>query len=552
MKNMRLDRIIFRSRATKMAPFILLMLSWNGAHASVPATPFVKDKTVLTPPSSADASNRIVVRGFLLTGNSLITAEKLQPLLAGYLNQSCDLNMLREAANKVTVEYQRQGYSLAKAYILQQNIVDGMVRVTIVEGRIGKIIVEGNTNYSTNFISRYLTSGKDKSAVTTDILQHGLLLLNSSFTDLKVTANFVPGQEPGTTDVHVKADDGIPLHARLSTNNLGSEFVSRYRFGGQVEVTNALTPGSFLTVGGFVGDQIKSMHILNGGYSFPFNSVGTIIGINVLDGNFEVGKDFAALGIHNDQLSGDVFIKHPFILDRNSSLSGKAGFRASGARYYDAFQESNNEQHKKDNIRALYVEAEGDMVAFGGRSLVSATLTKGMGGLFGGTTSGDVLTSRENASNEFTRVNLDVARLQPVSDTFSTLLRLSGQWSSTNLLAGEEWLIGGINSVHGYAAGEASGDQGYTASLALRANPLVNKEVLQLSLFMDYGSANKKNPKLGSKTTTELTGVGAGISSHFNTVSPTDIRVDIGWPLNPSTNFLKETPVLYFDASIRF
>ncbi len=552
MKNMRLARISFRSRASKMASFFLLMLSWNGAYASVPATPFDKDKTVLDQPSSADASNRIVVKGFLLTGNTLITTEKLQPVLAGYLNQSCDLNMLREAAGRVTIEYQRQGYSLAKAYILQQNIVDGMVRVTVVEGKIGKIIVEGNKNYSSDFITRYLTSGKEQRGVTTDILQHGLLFLNSNFTDLKVSANFVPGKEPGTTDVHVKVDDSFPLHAILNTNNLGSRFVSRYRFGGQIEVTNVLTPGSLLTVGGFVGDQFKSMHIINGGYSLPLNSVGTIIGINANDGNFQVGKDFAELGIHNDQVSGDVFVKHPFIFDRKTTFFGKAGFRASNARYFNAFQEANNEPYNKDNIRALYVEAEGNMVAFGGRSLVSATLTQGMGGLFDGTKSGDVLTSRENASNEFTRVNLDFARLQPLSDTFSSLLRLSGQWSSTNLLAGEEWLIGGINSVHGYTAGEASGYQGYSASLALRANPLVNKEVLQLSVFMDYGRATKNNPRLGSKATTELTGVGAGVSSHFNSVSPTDIRVDIGWPLNPSTNFLKETPVLYFDASIRF
>ncbi len=549
---MRLDRLKVSRSFSRLALVTLLTLSWNGAEASVPATPFVKDKTVLSPPSSSDASNRVVVRGFLLTGNTLITAEKLQPVLAGYINRSCDLNMLREAANRVTIEYQRQGYSLAKAYILQQNIVDGMVRLTIVEGKIGKIIVEGNTNYSTDFISRYLTSGKDQSALTTDLLQHGLLLLNSSFTDLKVSANFVPGQEPGMTDVHVKVDDAFPLHATLSTNNLGSEFVSRYRFGGQLELTNPLISGSLLTVGGFVGDQIKSMHIINGGYSLPLNSIGTMIGINVFDGNFEVGKDFAELGIHNDEISGDVFIKHPFVLNRKSTFIGKAGFRASNARYYNAFQEYNNEPHKKDNIRALYVEAEGNMVALGGKSLVSATFTQGMGGLFDGTRSGDVLTSRENASNEFTRVNLDVARLQPLSDMFSTLVRLSGQWSSTNLLAGEEWLVGGINSVHGYASGEASGEQGYSASLALRANPLVKKEVLQLSVFMDYGCANKKNPLIGSKATTELTGVGAGVSSHLNTVAPTDLRIDIGWPLKPSTNFLKETPVLYFDASIRF
>ncbi len=543
------DRISFRKNVSKPAALSLFLVicSWNGANAADPVVSPLDHKAQQIHAASADVSSTVVVKGFNITGNTVLKGVEFQAALAGYINQRCDLNKLREAADTVTEAYRQRGNNLAKAYILPQNIVEGMVNITVVEGRIGNILIEGNRNYSSQFIRNYLTSGAEPEGLTIDRLERGLLLLNSRFTDLKVTANFAPGVAPGTTDIHVKAVDSSPIHATLTTNNLGSNYVSRYRFGGQLEWTNPIIPGSALTVGGFVGDKLSRMHVVNGGYLFPVNSVGTQIGITVLDGNFEVGKDFAVLGIHNEELSSDIFISHPFTVNRQSTFSCKAGFKASNAKYYLV-----DELSSYDKGRSLYTQLQYDTFSLGGRSIADLTLSQGLGGLWGGTESNDPLSSRKNATNTFTRLNLNMARLQPLSNQFSTLLRLSGQWSNKSLLAGEEWLVGGEDSVHGYSAGEESGDEGYSASFALRLSPLQNKESLRLSAYFDYGCAFKKSPQAGSHAKTELTGVGLGINSHLNTVAPTDFRLDVGWPINPSTNFFHEKPVVYFDTAIRF
>lgn len=531
----------------RLACVFLLVLSGTAALAVEPAAPSADKQIPLVNQPNTGVMKMLVVKGFVLTGNTLLPESELQALLAGYINQSCDLNRLREATGKVTEEYHRRGYPLARAYMLAQTIVDGMVTITVREGRIGKIIIEGNHHYSDNFIRSRLTSGEKEEAMTVERLERGLLLLNSSFTDLKVSANFAPGSEPGTADIKVKVEEGFPLHLTLTSNNSGSDFVSRYRFGGQLEWTNALIPGSSLTAGGFIGDKSENMHIINAGYSFPLNAHGTMLGLSALKGNFEVGKDFADLGIHNEEKSGDLFIRQPFILSRKATLSGRVGFRASDAKYYQL-----DEVSGRDNIRVVYAELQGDMISLGGKSIANLTLSQGLGGLLGGTKSGDILASRQNAGNDFMRANLSLARVQPVTSVFSTLLTFSGQLSSTNLLAGEQWLLGGINSVHGFTSGEASGDQGYSATLALRANPLANKEILQLSAFLDYGFAHKRNPLSGVKADTELTGAGIGIASRIRTVAPTTLRLDLGWPITPSANAQGESPVISFDTSIRF
>ena len=73
-----------------------------------------------------------------------------------------------------------------------------------------------------------------------------------------------------------------------------------------------------------------------------------------------------------------------------------------------------------------------------------------------------------------------------------------------------------------------------------------------MSAFIDHGYASKKYGLIGSRLNTELTGVGIGVYSHINAAAPIDVRIDVGWPLNPKGNFLGETPLFSFETSIRF
>jgi len=487
-----------------------------------------------------------MVNGFSYSGNNSIGADDLNAVLSPFIGQECDLRKLREAAGQVSEEYHRRGQPLAKAFIPPQKINGGIVSIMIVEGRIGQLIVEGNKNYSTLFILRHQLDGDESAAPTIEGLEKGLLHLNEDFTDLKVTANFTPGVLSGTTDIHARVDDSVPVHVTLSSNNYGSDYVSRYRYGVTAEWVNGFIPGSYMALGTLIGDNPSHMKVFSGSYEFPVNDAGAMVGLSVFDGNFDVGKEFADLGIHNEEISGDLYARQPLIRQRGAKLTGKLGFRAAEAKYYLM-----SEISSRDKTRVTYLQFQGDRVFAGGRGLASLTLAKGLGGMFGGTGKGNSFASRFNASNSFFKANLDLARYQPLGESFSALVRASGQWSPDNLLAGEEWLIGGVDSVHGYGLGEGAGDKGCNVSFSLRANPLSNRESLQLAAFIDYGYAYKRNIFAGSQHKAELTGVGVGVSSHLMTIAPTDFRFDIGFPLNPSSNYLKDKPVLYFQAAVR-
>jgi len=490
----------------------------------------------------------IVVKGFRFEGNESIPSADLQTILAKYIDQPCDLEKLQEAADLLTQEYARRGLNFAKAYLPAQDITGGIVKIVLVEGRLGEIQVEGNRNYSSEFIRRFLKRAADGSVLTSKNLERGLLILNSEFTDLNVSAELKQGKEPGTVGVRALVKDSFPVHLRLFANNYGSEFVSRYRFGAQAEWTNAIIPGALLSAGGVFGEKPDHLAYGTGGYLVPVNAIGTKVGVNFSYGKSEVGKEFAELGIWNKMLTSGVFVTHPLIKSRTGSLSGELGFRYSDVKYYllEDYLSS------RDKIRLVYAEMRGDHVAWRGKSFASFNITQGLGSLLGGTKSDDPYASRIGADNKFTRLTLMFARQQPLNDTFALLGSLSGQWSSDSLLASEEWQVGGIDSVRGYAPGEAAGDHGYKGSLEFSAAPLKTKEILRLSTFIDHGVAYRKRTLLGQSDSASLTGAGFGVSSHIDFYVPIDIRMDIGWPISPRNNSLNEDPVLYFSVIVRF
>lgn len=528
----------------QIIPFFLFTLFFRATVLdAVPVRPVLQRDAVSA--VQAEASSTVTVTSFRFSGNTILSGSELDALLAGYRMKSCTIDELRQAAAIVTKAYHDRGFLLARAFLPVQRIENGVVGISVLEGRVGSIVVEGNRNYSKAFIREYILAGGTEASLSVAQVERALLLLNSRFADLNVSANFQAGAVPGTTDLYVRVEDGFPVHGQLSLNNYGSEYVSRYRFGAEIGWSNALRQGSLLSIGGLVGDRIDRMRVFNAGYTMPLDTRGTMAAIQFMDGSFDVGKDFADLGIHNNETGIDLSLSRPLIRTRTGGLNAQIGFRGSNAHYYLL-----DEISSKDHTRAVYAGLQGDLVHNGGRSAASLTLTQGLGDLLDGTAQGDPLASRAGAGNDFLRLNASLLRLQPISPVFSALVRVTGQWSGDHLLAGEEWLIGGVNSVHGYAPGEESGDRGYAVNLALRASPLKNRELLQLSAFLDHGHAWKKNS--ASRSGASLTGAGVGFYSKFDIAVPAEFRFDIGWPLDPGENSLAESPVLYVETAIRF
>lgn len=119
------------------------------------------------------------------------------------------------------------------------------------------------------------------------------------------------------------------------------------------------------------------------------------------------------------------------------------------------------------------------------------------------------------ANGRFDKWNLNLLRMQSLSERLSAYFSLSGQKANKNLDSSEKFILGGANGVRAYPQGEASGDSGYVATAELRyaLNFSSLPGVLQPFMFVDAGGVTiNQSPFAASANTRHLAGGGIGLS----------------------------------------
>lgn len=506
---------------------------------------FLAVALLLVPGLLCAAEEDFLVKQITVTGNQAVKTEDLARIVQAYEGKRLTLTDLQKVAGLITEEYQKRGYVIAKAYVPEQEITDGIVRIGVLEGTIGEVRVEGSHKYySTQFIKKHFDPIMKEKALNQSTLERALLVLNE-YPRLNVQATLQAGKDPGTTDIVVKAENTIPIHLTVDYNNFGSKYTSRDRFGAQVDIGNVIKEGAVLSARGITGDTPSDMLLWRASYSIPLNTLGTRLAAYYAKGDYDVGEDLALLGMKGKSESFGISLSHPFIKKRLMSLTAEAGFD-----WKDTKQYLLHETTSHDKIRSLRGGATFEQTGVDGRTYASAFFTAGLGHTLGGMENNDPYASRQGADNNFARFNFDVIRLQKFTPSLFLIVKGSAQLSLNKLVSSEQFYIGGADSVRGYGPGEFYGDDGYTATAELRVAPLANKEKFQLAFFVDNGFVSLQSPPAGVRKTQSLTGGGGGI----RLVLPYEIniRADLGIPLDPNKSADGKTSMVYLQALKRF
>lgn len=496
------------------------------------------------------ATGNVIVKGITVTGSTVFSIEQLAAITSSYLGQAMDLADLQHIAASVTEAYRQQGYTLASAYLPEQEIKEGVVEIAVLEGRVGSLTITRNKYYSTEFIKRGFTQVLDERVIKNSSLERSLLLLNE-YPDLHVTATLEPGTETGTTNILAKAEDKRPLHASLDFNNYGFNTISRYRFGAGIEAGNVLFDGATLNLNGIIGNYPDQLLFVTGAYSVPIGAHGTKLVASGSGGKFNVGAELAALGIEGQIQTLDVSATHPFIKTRFQSLLAEFGFAAKDNRLTTLGTTSGD-----DHIRLLKLGFNYDRVDRRGRTFVSLYGFQGLGEALGGMQNNDPQATRQGADDRFTKATILAGRIESLGGDRLLILRGSGQVSTEPLVVIEQFLLGGPDSVRGYQLGERFVDEGFAVTAEVRV-PFFPSVVpsTQIATFIDYGAGLLKNPAPGEQKHSSLTGTGVAMYTTLPYYDST-LRIDLGFPLGPTpiggTLSGGRSPTVYLQAIARF
>jgi len=157
------------------------------------------------------------------------------------------LGMIEMVADTITQYYRERGFILAKAYIPQQKVREGIVNLTVLLGNLGEINVENNRRYSDRNIARLFDEDLDK-PVKASVIEEKLFFVND-LPGLRAQGFFEPGRQVGDSAMTINVTDERWFDANLRADNHGAETSGEYRLYGDFYWHNPSGRGDQLHLG---------------------------------------------------------------------------------------------------------------------------------------------------------------------------------------------------------------------------------------------------------------------------------------------------------------
>ena len=419
------------------------------------------------------------VERFVISGVTIFEPEDLVGLLVPYKGRDVSLGELNNIALKVQNFYRAKGYITTFVYVPVQHISNNTVEIRVVEGRIGKIEVEGARYFNKEFIRDKLQIREGDVILHKD-LNKKIVNLNQN-PDRTVEAVLVPGDMLETTDIVLKVKDRIPWHMFLEYNNFGSKYTGESRMEVGVSNNNLFGRDDSLSLRGQMsnGDlYTRSAGGLMGGsasYNIPINFKGTRLGAYISYLETEIGKEFYLLDSKGKALTGGAFVTHPIIDSEHVRSNLMLGFDIKRNKNYLLDFISSHDRLSVAKGGLMF-----DVDDKFGRTYLNNEIHFGIPHFAGSMDAIDPDASRLGGGGKFIKYVGRFSRRQNLPYSSYLMMSCKGQYTQDSLVSGEQFYVGGVDTVRGFPELSYTGDYGYALNAELRTPAFLLPETVKI------------------------------------------------------------------------
>ena len=482
------------------------------------AAPTIRVEQAVAPAIPVADQRKIQVKSLRVAGQTIYSEAELLAITGFTPGHELTLTELRAFAQKISDHYHRNGYFVAQAYLPQQDIKDGAVKITVIEGVYGKITLNNQT-YLANPLAYTLLGGLNSGdVIATHPLERRLLLL-SDLPGVEVKSTLVPGASVGASDLIVDLTPGRRITGEVDVDNAGNRYTGAYRIGATVNINEPLGYGDVASLRAVTSGY--GLFYVRGSYQIQLSDARVGVAYSML--SYRLGEEFESLHANGTAQVASIYGSYPLIRSRNNNLN--AGLAFNYRTFEDRVDLTSTVTDKQAQVfmASLYGDHH-DTVLGGGVSSYSVTLSTGNLDIqTEAARSIDAATARSNGL--YGKLGFNLMRLQSVTDSFSLFASVNGQVAFNNLDVSEKMELGGMYAVRAYPEGEAYADEGYV--LTVEARMQLPKFIdrlpgeVQLIGFVDTGTVTiNKNPWTTGQNDRTLSGAGIGLNwAEYNNFS---------------------------------
>lgn len=491
----------------------------------IPPSPDVTPARPAPPaPTVTPGGPAVMVKAIRFSGNTVFSAEELQPLVAERIGQTNTLADLEALAMRITEKYRAAGYLLAQAIVPVQDVTSGEVEISVIEGTLGKLRFEIDPAAPVKpaVIERIASRLKPGQPLHSRTLERVMLLL-SDLPGITPQAALEQGDVAGTTDIIIAVVPQRRWDFALDADNHGSRATGEHRIGATGRLNSPLRLGDNLDArvqfgsgGGLTYGRL--------GYELPLGGAGTRLGASISRLDYELGKQFAALDASGEAAVLDFGLTHPLIRSRARNLFGKLGWQEKWLEdRLRAIGVSSDKRIHSLNLGLAYEARDGLL----GGGYTSASLTLFLGEL-------ELEHAAQRAQDRagprtqghFGRLNYALSRLNAVRGKLNLFVGVTGQLADKNLDSAEKIALGGPRAVRAYSPSEATVDEGHVANLELRYSVLPE---LSLQGFYDVGWGRVNHDRFVAGEDNDVTLRGYGLGAFWGGPQGITLRTSMAW-----------------------
>jgi hemolysin activation/secretion protein len=492
-------------------------------------------------PASAFAQDgpRFRIHGYQIEGNSLLPQDEVSLAVMPFTGPKSSFETIQLALEALEKAYLKAGYGSVKIEVPEQDLQEGVVRLLVVEARLDRVAVEGSKFRSEANILRSLPALVPEQVVNIDALQSNLDLANESFS--KYTGvTFRQAEGSRQTDAVVRVNDDEPTRFLLSLDNTGSGTTGRYRLGFSYLHSNLFDRDHVLSVQLLTSPtRFNKVGILGLGYRIPLYAMGgdsmdfTLGYSNVDSGRvdlFSVSGSGLILGArYNQRLKpqGEWQQRLSYSLDQRN-YDSSVTLATGGASLVPNL-----------SVRPLGLTYSGNLRSAQRDLAASVTVTRNIpGGSRGDTAAFNQPGARAGADAGFTTLRYSASFTERLSADWSVRGALNGQYTNDLLISGEQFGVGGADSVRGFGEREVAGDRGSRVGFEIWGpdlGPRVGEAELRLQpiAFFDAGWV-RYNVAPGTITSQSISSIGLGLRGSW--ARSASFKFDYGYVLNGARN----------------
>jgi hemolysin activation/secretion protein len=477
----------------------------------------------LPPASFAADENRTVTPRFDIVryqvqGNTVLAPDRLESVLALFTGKARDFGTVQEARETLEKTYRSLGFAMVVVILPEQEIDNGIVRMNVIENRIGKITLEGNRYFDEKNILNTLPALRQGETPNMNSLSRSLKLANDNPTK-KTKLQLNNSKKAEEIDAAITVKDEKSWRVGISADNSGDRQTGQSRMGILLQHANVANRDHVLTLQYITSpENLRNVSIYSVCYHVPLYSWGSSIDL---------------VGAHSNVNSGSVNVS-----SYNMDISGKGTIL--GLRYNQNLTRIGDYEHKVTlglDYRAYEYDVEflgsqlGNNVTVHPVSLTYAgTLTREKlsagfyltgiqnlaGTLDGRDEAANFNNARAGAPRDYNMLRYGANLSYLLDGDWQARAVFNGQYTKDPLVSGEQFGLGGASSVRGFQEREFANDHGYSGSLEMYSPDLLNLFGVsaahsRLLIFYDRGHMRRNNPLPGETVSTAMASVGPGL-----------------------------------------